>query len=301
MEQNNMKKESEEKDHNELRPEYDLLKLKGGVRGKYYQKATVDARLNHQGPAIPSMESLEIVYVYHQWEQEQLENILACFEAQIGGERESYHRRSGAIDIVRLLGVVVVFTAGVSIRPVLQKYFEGLFNADGLKELGEEHRKLIGEWFLTLDKDISKVLSAFTSSLNLLYTSFTFQRNEKAITMEIPIGTDFLYIVLNHNGTSLPVLRNLPRGIVSALRYLCENGVPKGSVALQLYYDGTGEWRYVFAPSVKGFGNYIDRFIDLKDGEIRYIESQSEFVRLFRPGLEDEYKFLVSPFRQTKE
>ena len=33
-----MKKASAKKNNDDLRPEYDLSKLKGGVRGKYYQK-----------------------------------------------------------------------------------------------------------------------------------------------------------------------------------------------------------------------------------------------------------------------
>jgi len=35
-----MKKASAKKHNNDLRREYDLSRLKGGVRGKYYQKAT---------------------------------------------------------------------------------------------------------------------------------------------------------------------------------------------------------------------------------------------------------------------
>lgn len=39
-----MKKASAKKD-NDLRPEYNLSKLKGGVRGKYYKKATAGTNL----------------------------------------------------------------------------------------------------------------------------------------------------------------------------------------------------------------------------------------------------------------
>jgi len=35
-----MKKASAKKNDNDLRPEYDLSQLKGGVRGKYYRQAT---------------------------------------------------------------------------------------------------------------------------------------------------------------------------------------------------------------------------------------------------------------------
>lgn len=40
-----MRKASAKKNNSELRPEYDLSKLKGGVRGKYYRKATAGTNL----------------------------------------------------------------------------------------------------------------------------------------------------------------------------------------------------------------------------------------------------------------
>ncbi len=40
-----MKKASAKRNNNDLRPEYDLSKLKGGVRGKYYRKATAGTNL----------------------------------------------------------------------------------------------------------------------------------------------------------------------------------------------------------------------------------------------------------------
>lgn len=40
-----MKKASTRKNKDELRPEYDLSKLKGGVRGKYHKQATAGTNL----------------------------------------------------------------------------------------------------------------------------------------------------------------------------------------------------------------------------------------------------------------
>jgi len=42
---NHMRKAPSKKNDNDLRPEYDLSKLKGGVRGKYYQQATAGTNL----------------------------------------------------------------------------------------------------------------------------------------------------------------------------------------------------------------------------------------------------------------
>ena len=40
-----MKKASTKKSNDDLRPEYDLSKLKGGVRGKYYRQAVAGTNL----------------------------------------------------------------------------------------------------------------------------------------------------------------------------------------------------------------------------------------------------------------
>ncbi|MEP6741934.1 MAG: hypothetical protein ABJB61_05500 [bacterium] len=40
-----MKKPSTKSNNDDLRPEYDLSKLKGGVRGKYYREATAGTNL----------------------------------------------------------------------------------------------------------------------------------------------------------------------------------------------------------------------------------------------------------------
>jgi hypothetical protein len=40
-----MKKTSAKRNNNDLRPEYDLSRLKGGVRGKYYRQATAGTNL----------------------------------------------------------------------------------------------------------------------------------------------------------------------------------------------------------------------------------------------------------------
>lgn len=40
-----MKKASAKRRNDDLRPEYDLSQLKGGVRGKYYRKATAGTNL----------------------------------------------------------------------------------------------------------------------------------------------------------------------------------------------------------------------------------------------------------------
>lgn len=50
-----MKKVPTDKQADELRPEYDLAKLKGGVRGKYYERARVGTNLVLIEPELASV------------------------------------------------------------------------------------------------------------------------------------------------------------------------------------------------------------------------------------------------------
>lgn len=50
-----MKKESTKKSNDELRDEYDLSKLKGGVRGKYFAEATAGTNLVLIEPDLATM------------------------------------------------------------------------------------------------------------------------------------------------------------------------------------------------------------------------------------------------------
>ena len=50
-----MKKASAKKNKDDLRPEYDLSQLKGGVRGKYYREATAGTNLVLIEPELASV------------------------------------------------------------------------------------------------------------------------------------------------------------------------------------------------------------------------------------------------------
>ena len=55
MSANSMKKVPTVKQRDELRPQYDLSKLKGGVRGKYYNQATAGTTLVMIDPDLTSV------------------------------------------------------------------------------------------------------------------------------------------------------------------------------------------------------------------------------------------------------
>ena len=233
------------------------------------------------------METLDYRYVYRRTNEPKLEPALAYLESELGGVRKPFDGRKGAIDLVTILEIAIGVIVG--------KYFEGLFNGDGLKGLGESHRRQIMSWLAETSGEIQKTVKAVEPLLTL--------RPEKlhndAIALTLELGSKILYIVLNHHAMSRSLLSNLPAGIMATLQFFIEHPIPDNSQIFQLYFDKiTKRWKFLFAPSPNGFGRVIDRYIDLDTNGLYWIKSRREFVEMFRPETNDEFKFLVSPFRQ---
>lgn len=244
------------------------------------------------------METLNVRYSYRGSDEEKLENFLIELEKEIGGEREPYFAKWGALDLVAYLTIGVGLVIGAAFKKPFDKYFEGLFNGDRLKELGERHRVKVAEWFSILEKEITKVVQSAALVYNKGSLKAKLNNDGKAFVIQIFIDSHELFIVLNHNNLSFHELINLPKGIVSALHYLFENGIIEDSTSFQLYFDHLSKkWKYLFVPTAQAFGKWIDRYVDLDTGIVRLIKSQNEFVETFNPSYEDRNRFLIDPFR----
>lgn len=245
------------------------------------------------------MEPFQINFVYQQSGEKDLEAFLSELQDEVGGERNPYSSRKGAIDLVTFLSIVATFVIVPTLQSAVQKYLEGLLDFDGLKDLGEAHRKQIFIWFQRIGNEVLRLVRAVQEKQLLIRKPFTFQQKEEALALEIPTKFGNTYIVLNHKYISSTLLENLPRAVVTAIRYLHENLPLEEAIVFQLYYDASSQdWIYLFAPTTQGFGHYIDRYIDLRTQQIKLVSSRSEFIKLFQPASEDELKFIISPFRE---
>jgi len=248
------------------------------------------------------MNPLHIKYVYQSSEEKDLEDFLTVLQYKLGGERSPYSSRRGGIDLVAFFGMVVAFVIAPTLQSAVQKYLEGLLNFDELTNIGKGNRKVIFRWFNQIETGACELIKTIQEQQFLINKSFTFQQKEEALALEIPTGFGTLYVVLNHSNIYPTLLENLPIGIVAAIRYIHENSWLEKTIVFQLYFDvASQEWVYLFAPSIKGLGYHVDRYVDLRNQQTKQISSQSEFITLFQPASEDEFKFLVSPFREYKE
>jgi hypothetical protein len=246
------------------------------------------------------LKTIEFHYEYAHTNEPSLEPLLTSFEVELGGTRQPFAGRAGAIDLVTVLELVITFVAGVAVQSILEKYFEGLFHGEAVQKLGEDHRKQILSWLSQVRSDIAETMDVIEP---LIHTHFVHTRfGEKyAIALVIPLGRITLYAVLNHAPVTEELLRDLPNGIIKAIRFVVENTLPEDAHSAQLYFDrDSREWKYLLVPTANGFGRWVDRYIDLVSGAVKTIGSRQEFHKVFRPESADEYRFLVSPFIEPR-
>ena len=85
--------------------------------------------------------------------------------------------------------------------------------------------------------------------------------------------------------------------MVRVVRLISDIGIPEDAIIVQLYFDyKSRDWRYLLAPTLKGFGHFIDRVIDIKTGACIGFTSAEQFIEFAGVTPKDGFKFLVDPF-----
>jgi hypothetical protein len=81
------------------------------------------------------------------------------------------------------------------------------------------------------------------------------------------------------------------------LNFIATYGLPDDVIVLQLYYDiKSKNWRYLFAPTTKAFGNFIDRIIDLETGKLILLESPENFINIVGASPKDGYVYIIDAY-----
>jgi hypothetical protein len=240
---------------------------------------------------------LEVTYRFSAFSKNQLDPILQLLEAKTPARRESWELRAGAIDLVTVLEIAVGFVAAVAVKPIVAEYFKGLFNADELKELGQEHRIAAERLASAVRSKLKEIVSNVSAVFDSRPICLNLREPEDAIALVIEYGPCPCYVVLNHARMTEALAADLPDAVIRVMEYLWANGLPDGARCLQLYFDEHDQvWRYLFVPTSRGFGRFIDRYIDLHTRQVHTLTSRSMFVHRFQPSVRDKHKFLIDPY-----
>jgi hypothetical protein len=230
---------------------------------------------------------IKLDYDYHIKNNPELLGELRRISIKHGELTENqWSSRAGAIDLVSILEIIGVF-AGLKI---LDGFVEGLVGKDMFVELGAKCRK--GMYALA-DKMSDYLVDLYTNIIEK-------NKNRYGAFVLIEYINDFtLYIVLNNKKMTKNLIESIPETIALAI-IICANikFEMESPRVIQLYPSFDSDtWDYILMPTTRAFGQYIDRYFDIKERKIKQISSRKEFLEKFKPDDKDDFKFLISANR----
>jgi hypothetical protein len=199
-------------------------------------------------------------------------------------ETKTYSFGSGAIDLISIINITLTSI----VLSNLQAFTKGFFGEDWFKNLGEKTRQ-------DLEAEL-RHRKAFIKAYFDIFVRNKENKNEAYVISEV-IGDVTLYVVINHYNMTEELIRRLPQALVDTYGKISLGYVNVESKICQLFPDfESNEWRYLFAPTYKGFGNFIDQYFDFKTNKMIRINSKSEFLSNFNLVEEDMHKFIINAF-----
>lgn len=202
---------------------------------------------------------------------------------------DKWSTRNGAIDLAIALEIIFgIPIVQAVMKPVIEGYLKGLIGESYFKGIGERHQTMLKDEVV----QIKNYLTAF-------YDVFIAKKVEKERTIAIVVYIDDcqLYVTLDSYRTSQILIDSLAEALVNTFALislkLIEVEEPK---VIQLYPDFDNQkWDYLFIPTVKAFGNFIDKYYRFSENKIYYIENAIEFIDKFKITNMDSFKLIITP------
>lgn len=194
--------------------------------------------------------------------------------------------RFNVVDLVIILDIVDVFSMMGEIIGFNDCY---LLEDDWFPEKGRKTQSIVYDKL----QEFSKYLSELFSKV-IMYNR---DRYGAIVVSEHLDNMATFYTVLNHKRMTGELISSLPFVMAKVVKeIIIESDFPDdGNKIAQLFPNfNTDSWDYLFVPSRRAFGKFIDRYIDLRDGKYHMIDSLEEFRALFSPHDRDIFKFLIN-------
>lgn len=195
------------------------------------------------------MEKVVYINYANNFSESQLEEIKKVF-TDFEIETEKRGMRGGATDLVAVVEIGLAFA--------LVPYFSGL-----LSEAGKATWEAISNGIVGFSKK-----NCQTNDVNALI----FYIEDKPIYA----------IERFHDAHEEFYLNSLPKALLKVNKFFKKIDIPEDTELMQIFqHPITKEWKYLFLPSTKSFGSYIDRIVDLDTFKFYKPTNHQDFIEHF--------------------
>lgn len=220
---------------------------------------------------------LKLSYKQNDISKEEIEYIINLSQNNFKSvEKEIVGSSAGAADLLTILELTIF--SGLQ---------EGILGKDFFKKIVEN---------VTIE--LGSELNGISNYLISLY-KYIKQRDlpPYAVAIAELIDGVMYYAVLNHKRASEKLIQEITPAMIRTVGEISLKRIPiNDSHVVQLYPNFESQsWDYLFLPTIKAFGRYIDCYYDFRTNEVRFIKSKEQFYELFEIDEEDIYKIIISP------
>lgn len=197
-------------------------------------------------------------------------------------EIKTYTSKSSALDLKPIIEAVLAFT----VISGFKAFVKGFINEDWFKNLGQVKRQELEFKMIQAKVFIKAYYEVFVKK------NYNIQ---EAFVVSVIIGEVTLFAVINHYQMTEELLDKLSQALVDCYGKISLGYIKIDSNTCQLFPNFTNnEWRYLFNPSYKGFGDFIDQYFDLYQNKQYKINTKTEFLEKFNINNEDKYKLIIN-------
>ncbi|MDA3838893.1 MAG: hypothetical protein PF574_07930 [Candidatus Delongbacteria bacterium] len=201
-------------------------------------------------------------------------------------EVSKFEHRGSAIDLISTVEIIIKLI----ILKQANSFISGFIGEDWFENIGKQTR-------LTVLKNIQTTKHFIKKYYNFFIKNKSTQKDAHVIS--VMIESTELYIVLNHSKMNDELLSKISKAIVDTYSKISLGYIGVASPVCQLYPDfEDNEWRYLFIPTNSGFGNYVDRYYDLKLEKIIEISDKKEFLQKYKITEDDKNKIIINALRE---
>jgi hypothetical protein len=221
--------------------------------------------------------------------EEEINQIIKFSQTQGHVSIHKWNHRSGAIDLLTYFELIFGYSFVKALtKPIIEGYLKGFVGESYFKGKGETHR-------LFIKNEVKQLKTYLTTFYDVFVSDKTTEMESIAIVENI--GDCKLYVTLNSYRISDKLVNGLADALVRTFALISLKLIDiEDTKVVQLYPNfDKQEWDYLFIPTVKAFGNYIDRYYCFSENIIYYIDSAIDFIEKFQITDLDEYKLIIYP------